>query len=542
MELPTEPTILPDARRFPRTFEADTRVTYYEQSVIEIQIPPMDRTYLTKENYLEFEMDLSYSPGTTAEWTNIFNRAVRPKDNALGAITETSFKNGFKLLGETFMYVDTSIESTYSYNYGAKSSNVLVKPMPYFDTNGPHGLFRKLQVYDFRGTTLLEEIDNYDIITALFHHQDRPRFSTDDQGLKVPPACSIYDTDTFAEEARSGAPISIDLAYLPGDFPWEFTVATIQAPDIVCDTQRYTLNLYSFLHSLSQKFVPLHNGFTLRLTVNKPEKCISLSTPYMYNNINVYGTNYPLTPAITQFSLKNAKLVTDLLEIPSELDAQVTKDIHARAFHYQLGNTKLHRNVKSLTNLFVQWRPKYENTPIYAEKLAYRVNAGPGKLMFDGSVLKQFKTTEEAFQEAQRLLEPTINRSDFLNVDNIPLSQCYGVTQSQLATWNVVGRVTETTVVDGTKEYYYYEDSTSYGLPLDQADKLEDISLQGKYVEAYDLRLPGTTQSAVDGIDTSKAVIEYIPGTTNNYAQFEIIADFDAFIRIEPGKSSSVAF
>ena len=45
----------------------------------------------------------------------------------------------------------------------------------------------------------------------------------------------------------------------------------------------------------------------------------------------------------------------------------------------------------------------------------------------------------------------------------------------------------------------------------------------------------------MDGIDTTKAVIEYV-GPSSSVSQLEMIADFDAFIRIEPGKSTTVAF
>lgn len=542
MELPTEPTILPNARRFPRTFEADTRVTYYEQSVIEIQIPPMDRTYLTKDNYLEFEMDLSYSPGSQAEIEELVLAATQTIVFA-NPVPDEDFRNGYNQLGLAYQTTVTDGTTTVTYDNGNKPSNVLPKPLPYFDTNGPHGLFRKLQVYDFRGTTLLEEIDNYDIITALFHHEERPKFSTDNQGLKSPPACSIYDPETYFDEMSIGLPLTIEwnrtrvdsiswnvVANANGSYFNTFTVS-----DVVCPTQRYTIPLYSFLNRLSQKFVPLHNGFTLRLTVNKPERCISLASPYKYNNIYTGSTQYvTINPTITKFSLKNAKLVTHLLEIPAELDAQVTKDVHARAFHYQLGSTKLQRNVKSLTNLFVQYRPRFQDVKIYQEKLAWRINEGVGKLMYDGAVLKEFKTVEEAYAEAQRLLETTMNRSDFSHTDNIPISQCYGVTQTQLVTWSLVGSST-------TKGTNYKLVTSSYGLPLVIPEKLEDISWQGKNVQAFDLRLPGTTQSAVDGIDTTKAVIEYV-GPSSSVSQLEIIADFDAFIRIEPGKSSSVAF
>lgn len=537
MELPNEPTILPDARRFPRTFEADTRVTYYEQSVIEIQIPPMDRTYLTKDNYLEFEMDLSYSPGTNEEYTYIYKSILGDVliDPSGEPITDEQFKTASSVLGLAYETNIVDGVTTVTYDYGTKPSNVMAKPMPYFDTNGPHGLFRKIQVYDFRGTTLLEEIDNYDIITALFHHEERPRFSTDNQGLKVPPAVSIYDPEVYYDQMSSGMNLTVTNARTrTNSTTWNVTSVNVAVNNVVCPTQRYTIPLYSFLNRLSQKFVPLHNGYTLRLTVNKPERCISLASPYKYNSLYTGIGHYQINPTIKSFSLKNAKLVTHLLEIPAELDAQVTKDVHARAFHYQTGTTKLQRNVKSLTNVFIQHRPLYQDLKIYQEKLAYRINEGVGKLLFNGAVLKEFKTTEEAYAEAQRILELTINRSDFSNTDNIAMSQCYGVTQTQISTWSLVGSIQ----AKGTN---YNLVTSSRGLPLSDPSVLEDISWQGKHVQAFDLRLPGTTQSAVDGIDTTKAVIEYV-GPSSSVSQLEMIADFDAFIRIEPGKSTTVAF
>ena len=535
MNLPTEPTILPDARRYPRTFSADDRVTYKAESVIKIQIPPIPQSYLTKNNFLEFKFNLKYKSGTDAEYKHLTQMLMGGLIGPTPIATMAELERAYNFMGATLVLPGN--EPTYNYN--VKSSNILNHAMPYFDTNGAHGLFKNLKVYDYLGTTLLEEIDGYDVVTALFHHEDRPRFTTDYGSIKVPPGVSAFSPFEFYNFASTTRPSTIN-ATITKDAEGDYIVddLNVKANELYL-TDGFTIPLYSFLNRLSDKFVPLHNGFTLQLVVNDPNACIALSNPYIANLVYYDTAQYPLTPSITDFFLNDVKLVCDILEIPKELDSQVVKEIHTRSFLYQKGVTKLLRQVKSLTQCFVQRRPLPTTILPWSQRLAFRVFVGCGKLTYNDAILKEFKTPQEAWEESRPLLEPTIDIDDFTNGSTVSGPQVYPISRSQLVSWQNSGTTIFTGTVGGKG---YYDVTTSANVPVDRPDLVWDSSIpRGQFVEPFDLRLPGTTEKAVTGIDTSRAVLEY-KGPESKDTVLEIIGEFDAFIKIEPGISSSLAF
>jgi hypothetical protein len=68
---------------------------------------------------------------------------------------------------------------------------------------------------------------------------------------------------------------------------------------------------------------------------------------------------------------------------------------------------------------------------------------------------------------------------------------------------------------------------------------------QGRYLLAFDTRIPGATQNAVAGIDSSKNVLEYeiIPDDDVCWkVNIDVFVEHDAFIHVDPGKSTSVTF
>ncbi len=87
------------------------------------------------------------------------------------------------------------------------------------------------------------------------------------------------------------------------------------------------------------KFAPLHNGFTLKFTVNRPNIPIVLANglgqDFVYLDINSINNDFrPLDASIHSFSVDNVYIRADCLEITPELDSQVDKVVHCTMQDY----------------------------------------------------------------------------------------------------------------------------------------------------------------------------------------------------------------
>lgn len=158
MELPREPTALPQARRYNRKFHAQQGKAFLQQDKVIIQIPRINHTYLTKDVKLHFDFDLSYLEASSQTWQNVASDLIggfpTPATNIDGLHHVTNF---FSRDNDGVLITD---------NY--RSINAYSKPIPTFDINGPYGLISRIQVYDYLGTTLLEDIPSHEVLTAQF--------------------------------------------------------------------------------------------------------------------------------------------------------------------------------------------------------------------------------------------------------------------------------------------------------------------------------------------------------------------------------------
>lgn len=158
MELPREPTALPQARRYNRKFHAQQGKAFLQQEKVTIQIPRINHTYLTKDVKLHFDFDLSYLEASSTTWKNVAN-------DLLGSFpTPATNVNGLNHVTNFFRRDNDGLLLAGNYN----PINAYSKPIPTFDINGPYGLISRIQVYDYLGTTLLEDIPSHEVLTAQF--------------------------------------------------------------------------------------------------------------------------------------------------------------------------------------------------------------------------------------------------------------------------------------------------------------------------------------------------------------------------------------
>jgi len=389
MELPREPVTIPQARRYGRRFTGDQGKVFREQQQITINIPRIDKTYLTKNVKLHFDFDLSYYEASQAKWTAVHDdlmsvRNIYPFNNSDITTHANNFfgraANNFTVLPDRYL-------------------NAYTKPVPTFDINGAYGLINRIQVYDYLGNTLLEDIQSHDVLTAQFadfwfkdENMDiaRPRIVDGNNSINempyvrknpaallfpsyqnpyvTPISLSSYNTFTtiyYAESTQNivfpyavtdanntlvttgvsvpngtiasnaGYANIAQLAYAVGIALGEdkfhvhasdnrlkiqsfgnFAVAAgdgwaglninvgaslagvsnynIIPKPVTVPTLHCELDLISFLGRLSDKFVPLHNGFQLVITLNDFKKAIKFNTPFGDNKVfyRRYGKQY----------------------------------------------------------------------------------------------------------------------------------------------------------------------------------------------------------------------------------------------------------
>lgn len=232
------PPKMPQARSY-LFRQQSTLATYLPGTTIQINIPRLQRSYLRKDSYLRFRLE--------------------------GAFTQSA-------------------------GAGRNAVDLVL------DTAGAFGFFEKLEIFDYLGSTLLESISGIPQLSALLL----------DLGMKE-----------IVESRNGNSAMGLGMEYTySGTMPWTFppesddplysptstiTNSGIVYPpssgDVVADHQyedvnnktvfsrEFAIPMPSFLGMLSDKMIPLHNGFTIIFTVAGKRVPFFVSQPQDVNYI-----------------------------------------------------------------------------------------------------------------------------------------------------------------------------------------------------------------------------------------------------------------
>jgi hypothetical protein len=428
---------------------------------------------------------------------------------------------------------------------------------PALDTNGAYGFIRDIEVYDYMGSTLLEKVPRHDILTSILmdfetvpDQMQIPRpYQSENNNLTVRKQPCSYLFEEPAWPLQRDAPIY---------FNWNVSntggidsTNPVYADTLSIPKMHFVIDLHSFLGKLSQKFVPLHNGFTLKFQLNKTSDVVAFNTQLPNNTITMkfpdsatVGDNEEITqnmnPSISSSSFSNVYLKCDLITVSPEMDSKIDKTVFTKAFKYSLDTlttrtTRIPVEVASLTSVLIGQRPNL-GVNSWSQKFGFRVKnyIEKAQLLFNKAVVKDISSPSEAYEALKEAFEQRldwwINRIDW-NVD---------VVDQANYTCGMQGNVlsdTDLVLLDA--------DSTSNFVKTYQYGDYHGLTRQGKFLLAMDTRLPGYQQAAVCGIDTRKELLEYrlVPGSQSKYdVLIDVFAQFDAFIVIRPGEATSVAF
>ena len=673
MELPREPTALPDARRYNRKFHAQQGKAFVQNDKITIQIPRINHTYLTKDVKLHFDFDLSYLEASSEDWKYISEDLINntfPTDDTSTLLHITNYFNRKSLGGGQQTFPNDPV-------------NVYKKPIPTFDINGPYGLISRIQVYDYLGTTLLEDIPSHDVLTAQFADVwfdqenidiNRPRLIVHGENDVRKQPCSNLFPPLYN---RDDAPIALSTFEEIEDSNFRVAGYNIVPSPITVPTLHCELDLFSFLGRFSDKFVPLHNGFQIVLTLSNFTDAISFNTPFGDNKVyyrkhnqfvyldagsvassliidenndtlsfttmldvnspfkyikiphntydqdqlatqlnnllkpfikvqkkvlgpinyfyfystadftflessstilttigllngndyksekdNSFTSSHQLSSSITTAKISNVYLDTDLLEITPDLDQQVDKMVYAQGWKYQkdffpysdFATSSVHDgtrapfikriipDLKSITKVFVGQRPTTYPQALGRQKLGFRIRnyVDMAKLLFNKTEVCSIESVEEAYTKFKSCLGKGLD--DYLTMQDFD-------TQEEDET-GTNGNQVVITPPSFPSSYVSNMDFTDIsptgwwpGSPMLSTNL--STKNQGRFLLAFDTRIPGATSNSIAGIDTTKALLEYEIRSNSDVCHkvnIDVFVEHDSFIFVDPGKSTSVSF
>ena len=230
LRLTAAPT-MPQARSY--LFKQKSTISEYNTSEsIQINIPRLQRTYLTKDSYLKFNVELNLGTG----------------------------------------------------GFGWKTDQPALSVV--LDRCGAYGLFERIEIYDYLGSTLLESISGHGALMTLLldtSHGFDEATTRDNATMGISAAVTANDSSVGIPYANTGHKKLISSfcggAILPSPLPTQTQAGWTAATTA---TREFAIPLASFLGLFSDKFVPLHNGFTIRLTLASFDQAFgihSVTTP-----------------------------------------------------------------------------------------------------------------------------------------------------------------------------------------------------------------------------------------------------------------------
>jgi hypothetical protein len=430
-----------------------------------------------------------------------------------------------------------------------------------FDTPGALGLIDKIEIYDYLGSTLLESTSGHGQLTALLmdlnlnpvetgmHYNTTTGMRGGAVLLDVDAAASTtvgVDTQFVSSHPRSGASFGVGAYNAATPALSGSTIAT-------ADVYEFAIPLFSFLGNNSSKFVPLHNGFTIMITLNQfatafgackadgttTTTAIPANMSYQLKNVYYCCQVLELGPAAESMLMSSSE--GKPLVIPSKAFRNFVSSVPALQPSFRLD---LNLNVASLTNVLWIMRPDAANA-----------NTTPNGVSTIGQLTMKTLSTRIRnflqswyFQYGSSILPQTqgiqCSPNPNSNVKNGGHDEAY---LELLKARHALNSESFDTLIDSKS---FQKDIATAGTdacrPLTSAN---DGGTSGKFACGLDLELiPGRSQSLVCGMNTNGMNTSiygtFDPTQTNKVGSARVDAwcEYDSFINISPGIATTVSF
>lgn len=485
------PPALPQARSY--MFKQQSELQEYELvkgSKIRINIPRLQRSYLMKESYIRFRVNID--------------------------ITATS---------------------------GAQNL--------WFDRCGAYGLFDRIEVYDYLGGTLIEQTQNIPALMTLLGDLNHalPDFNGKLEATQGYDGSNIQDSATELNAwelrtANSGAKLF-----------------TSNAAGNAFVTYEIALPVPSFLGLFADKYIPLHNGFSVDFFLNNP------SLAFVSRKTSTDNPESPVT--IDSAWISNFEYCCQVMELGEQAESMVVSEeplvIPSNQYRYFtdliLGNglqssfrMDLNLNVVSLRSIRWGMRPTvYQSLsyPSYGHRIRNFLNNW--NFQYGSSYLPEI-----AGIRTRSLTVPTSRKGYTLAGGSTGTqkdwSKAAGFTQGYLELAKTVSHGKPIAI---SHPEYMIDLNAQYGTsdfagPLTGADAVVPTnghntkSICGKFAAGLDTRL--SQKHTISGIDTNGLLVT-VNGqfdrdnvTSLTQAILDLWAEFDAFVQVIPGVATTVTF
>lgn len=498
------PPTMPRARSY-LFKQQSTQSSYDFGNTIQINIPRLQRSYLTKDSYLKF--------------------AIK--------------------------YVGTATK-------GTTNATTMYRYPIAFDTIGAAGIFDKIEIYDYLGSTLLESTAGHGQLLTLLNDiscesgEARTHYNISSGQFQLGAVVAPYykyktntgtantDKDCYDQNPTCGAPIVEEGS---------------DAEITVC--REYTIPLFSFLGLLSTKYAPLHNGYTINLTLNPQTVAVG--------QIDIEATlAYPqtLTGTIGAFTLtvQDVFLCAQVLELGGEAEALLQQStggqayiVPTKAFRNYVGSMSekitsyrldLNLNVASLTNILWIMRPTtytYASSRSLSDRIRNYLQSW--YFQYGSSVLPQTSGIQCRSKNTTPQYGPSSTSSslyDHSEAYNELLKSRHAYNQPNHSTLMNLNSFTIDALSTAT---------TSAEPPVVPLCWSKTAQPCGKFAAGLDLELvSGRANDMVCGMNTNGmntsiyANFDPTLAASVKAARVDAWCEYDAFINILPGVASTVSF
>lgn len=419
----------------------------------------------------------------------------------------------------------------------------------YFDRCGAFGLFDRIEVYDYLGGTLLEQTQNVPALATLLHdlnsnfmdYNGKLQATQGFDGSNVQTSSSDYDQFEI-RTANSGMPF-----YRNGVIGNYFT------------TMEFTLPVMSFLGLFSDKYIPLHNGFSVDFYLNDKNLAFVSRSGTIDSVIN----GKPVS--LDEVWISNFEYCCQVMELGEQAESMVMASnpfvIPSRQYRYfsdmiighgTQSNFRLdmNLNVVSLRNIRFGMRPSaYQNIsyPSYGHRI--RNFLENFTFQYGSSYLPEI-----AGIKCRSLTVPISRRNyDSVNVQDKEWLKANGNNQAYVEllktiSWETMSSINKTefridTAASGfTNDFQADLTGPNAKIPITNGEQC----ICGKFAAGLDTRL--SRKETVSGIDTNGLLVS-INGsfdrdkvTSMVQSILDVWAEHDSFIQIIPGVATTVTF
>ena len=255
------------------------------------------------------------------------------------------------------------------------------------DTPGGYSLIDVIEVYDYLGSTLLERIEGVGQLVATLLDTPSKRLTYhNDTAIGTTPLVNLYQEGFNYNDPQQGGVVG-PIYEFTTSVEGPISGAQLSSSTSAASTYRIELELplLSFLGELSDKLAPLHNGYTIMLTLNSPQTALGIT--------KIADLKTDLSSAFFDANISDVSVLCDILELGPSAESLVLSSIgdgplvlHTKSFrHYSKESSgasagsdvtltwPINFNASSVSSILWFMRPQFTTNNIRLRTLSHKI-------------------------------------------------------------------------------------------------------------------------------------------------------------------------